>query len=103
MKPEQFIREFGVEKAREVVATGSDTYVFRPEGRKKYVQLSINDLKRLLESLDEIESYGGIELFKEHVSGTALMLCGICIHPEVKRLDRILKDHESIYGDGDET
>ena len=60
------------------------------------------DLKRLVESLDEIESYGGIELFKEHVNGVALMLCGIRIHPEVKRLDRILKDHESIYGGGDE-
>ncbi|HEM7108992.1 TPA: hypothetical protein U2K45_000300 [Acinetobacter baumannii] len=96
MKPEQFIRDYGVEKAREVVATGSDTYVFRPEGRKKYVQLSINDLKRLVESLDLIKACGGIEACKQSL----YMLHELTENPEPIR--EAIRDHESIYGGGDE-
>lgn len=100
MKPEQFIREFGVKKAREVVATGSDTYVFRPEGRKKYTQLSINDLKRLVESLELVKAYGGIEQCQKEIEWVEASKL-----PEtdlVKELKRAIADYESIYGGGDE-
>ncbi|WP_284074187.1 hypothetical protein [Acinetobacter nosocomialis] len=98
MKPEHFIREQGLDKAREVVSTGSDTYVFKPEGKKKYVHLSIADLKRLVESLDIIE-------FHEGISGAKLVYK---LRPSDEegvdlwvRLEHAIKDHESIYGGGD--
>ncbi|WP_462157809.1 hypothetical protein, partial [Acinetobacter baumannii] len=72
MKPEQFIREFGVEKAREVVEGRSNTYM--PELFKywseelqdyvlapKYASFLVEDLKRLVESVDLVESWGGID------------------------------------------
>ncbi|WP_151819445.1 hypothetical protein [Acinetobacter seifertii] len=98
MKPEHFIREYGVEKAREVVATGSDTYVFRPEGRKKYTQLSINDLKRLVESVDLVESWGGIEDLKLY----DLSHCKDKPESAGYKLLKAIADYESIYGGGDD-
>ncbi|HCQ9867914.1 TPA: hypothetical protein OMQ61_002336 [Acinetobacter baumannii] len=99
MKPEQFIREFGEKKAREVVSTGSDTYVFKPKGKKKYVQLSIADLKRLVESLDLVRQEGGTEgardwafrIWKSNPND-----------PHIERLKQAIRDYESIYGGGDE-
>ncbi len=106
MKPEQFIRDFGVEKAREVVASGSDTYVFCPEGRKKYVQISINDLKRLVESLEIIETVGydrdgAEEIYEFSKDCEVIHYAGLEI--KVTRLAQAIRDHESIYGGGDES
>ncbi|QNY13292.1 hypothetical protein IC766_14410 [Acinetobacter seifertii] len=93
MKPEQFIREFGVEKAREVISTGANTYMFLPKGREEYVQLSIKDLKRLMESLDLINSLGGLKASRSEA------------HKDCFTYDQPLlaaiADHESIYGGGD--
>ncbi|MDQ9761444.1 hypothetical protein RFZ45_21735 [Acinetobacter baumannii] len=98
MKPEQFIREYGVEKAREVVSTGSDTYVFKPEGKKKYVHLSIADLKRLVESVDLVESWGGINDVKLY----DLSHCKDKPESAGYKLLQAIADYESIYGGGDE-
>lgn len=99
MKPEQFIREQGLDKAREVVSTGSDTYVFKPEGKKKYVHLSIANLKRLVESVDLIKWHGGTKFAKDYLARNKAK------HPNVSgwdELEQAIKDHESIYGGGDE-
>lgn len=98
MKPEQFIREFGEKKAREVVSTGSDTYVFKPKGKKKYVQLSIADLKRLVESIDLVESWGGINDLKLY----DLSHCKDKPESAGYKLLQAIADYESIYGGGDE-
>lgn len=85
MKPEQFIRKYGVEKAREVVAKDqfvADLCLITPSGKliyyKKvkgsfpevtdfgkveviaddYFMLELSDLKRLVESLEIIETVG---------------------------------------------
>ncbi len=96
MKPEHFIREQGLDKAREVVSTGSDTYVFKPEGKKKYVHLSIADLKRLVESVDLVESWGGIEDLKLH----DLSHCKDKPESAGYKLLKAIADYESIYGGG---
>lgn len=102
MKPEQFIREFGVEKAREVVEGHNKAYM--PEIFKywseelndyvlapKYASFLVEDLKRLVESLNMIESFGGINEAKEY---DRLVDGGF--------FAKAIRDHESIYGGGDE-
>ncbi|MEN8419349.1 hypothetical protein ABFO76_03520 [Acinetobacter baumannii] len=128
MKPEQFIREFGVEKAREVIAKDqfvADLCLITPSGKliyyKKvkgsfpevtdfgkvelaaddYFMLELSDLKRLVESLETIESWGGIESCKAIVRRATSNQ-----EPPEKSFARKLQmdvaNHESIYGGGDE-
>ncbi|MFL1475178.1 hypothetical protein ACJOYF_18455 [Acinetobacter baumannii] len=136
MKPEQFIREFGVEKAREVVEDAPNdltlfrlggieeipTYLkvkdgkywryswrsgFREVCQSTYKKIndagelvSISDLKLLVESLDLIKFYDGIERAKLKLAmGTCLS--GRPPHPREVELRRAIRDHESIYGGGD--
>nr|WP_252767576.1 hypothetical protein [Acinetobacter nosocomialis] len=91
MKPEQFIREYGVEKAREVVEGApsnaesyQDGYYFRTKPqfefhngiheawnltdndgeyfkKRGFEPVKINDLKMMLESLRIVDQFGGIE------------------------------------------
>ncbi|MBR7714431.1 hypothetical protein KC099_14715 [Acinetobacter nosocomialis] len=136
MKPEQFIRDFGVEKAREVVEGAPDEAwkyisgwhnrygdevkdwgVFKPQyeayhpdasssnaGRfdaqmRQLECVDLSDLKRLVESLDLIEKFGGIKRAKELLK---------LFEDRKGRTDnymplfRAVQDHESIYGGGDE-
>lgn len=87
MKPEQFIRDFGEKKAREVIAKDqfvADLCLITPSGKliyyKKvkgsfpevtdfgkveldaddYFMLELSDLKRLVESLERINKSGGL-------------------------------------------
>lgn len=96
MKPEQFIREYGVEKAREVVAASANALVQCSDGTTFHV----NDLKRLVESLETIESWGGIENCKELVRRATSNQ-----EPPEKSFARKLQmdvaNHESIYGGGE--
>lgn len=81
MKPEQFIRDFGVEKAREVVegipskymecyystlcyCTKAKKYSDRFNPRIELVNMA--DLKRLVESLEIIDKCGGLYGFKTY-------------------------------------
>ncbi|MDC5195537.1 hypothetical protein OHW50_00250 [Acinetobacter baumannii] len=108
MKPEQFIREFGVEKARAVIQTQSNhkDYAFKQYGKATQT-VDYADLKRLVESLEIINDLGGIKGAK----GTLYNLVQLdwdefehrwidnwmCTRP---RLESAIKDHESIYGGG---
>ncbi|HHU5610401.1 TPA: hypothetical protein ACUIFW_003933, partial [Acinetobacter baumannii] len=84
MKPEQFIRDFGVEKAREVVegipskymecyystlcyCTKAKKYSDRFNPRIELVNMA--DLKRLVESLEIIDKCGGLYGFKTYCNG----------------------------------
>lgn len=150
MKPEQFIREYGVEKAREVLAKDqfvADLCLITPSGKliyyKKvkgsfpevtdfgkaeltaddYFMLELTDLKRLIESLDIINDLGGIKKLTpyfittdkhvgythvlKHFSGALRLLDEYWDSiPElaisIKRVITAIRDHESIYGGGDE-
>lgn len=62
---------------------------------------SLSDLKRLVESLDLIKFYDGIERAKLKLAmGTCLS--GRPPHPREVELRQAIHDHESIYGGGDE-
>ncbi|MGP2458095.1 hypothetical protein [Acinetobacter baumannii] len=113
MKPEQFIREFGVEKAREVVegipskymecyystlcyCTKAKKYSDRFNPRIELVNMA--DLKRLVESIDLVESWGGIEDLKLY----DLSHCKDKPESAGYKLLKAIADYESIYGGGDE-
>ncbi|ENR4570906.1 hypothetical protein ACEVN9_002750 [Acinetobacter baumannii] len=109
MKPEHFIREQGLEKAREVVegapdwATGINCHSMVYFGGDKFCRgdVLLEDLKRLVESLDLIKFYDGIEKAKLKLAiGTCLS--GRPPHPREVELRQAIRDHESIYGGGDE-
>lgn len=60
----------------------------------------LSDLKRLVESLDLVKEYGGIEQCRKEIEWVETSKL-----PEtdlVKELKRAVADHESIYGGGDE-
>ncbi len=105
MKPEQFIREQGLDKAREVVegipskymecyystlcyCTKAKKYSDRFNPRIELVNMA--DLKRLVESLEIIDKCGGLYGFKTYCNGDYSQEDLQAIH-----------DHESIYGGGE--
>ncbi|SSS43189.1 Uncharacterised protein [Acinetobacter baumannii] len=130
MKPEQFIREFGVEKAREVVeCRGSNCCMaqsYSPITRKYYSVVDgvlyffsestnqflkyadvisstldfvdLSDIKRLVESVDLVESWGGINDLKLY----DLSHCKNNPESAGYKLLQAISDYESIYGGGDE-
>ncbi|MDT1780145.1 hypothetical protein [Acinetobacter baumannii] len=90
MKPEQFIREFGVDKAREVVegipskymecyystlcyCTKAKKYSDRFNPRIELVNMA--DLKRLVESLDLVEKLGGYGKCKFYMKAYLCIYC----------------------------
>lgn len=138
MKPEQFIRDLGVGKAREVVegapdktashyVADTDTYysedfltyfdhsledwetadlnnIGELENTYEHV-VSLSDLKRLVESLEIIETVGydrdgAEEIYEFSKDCEVIHYAGLEI--KVTRLAQAIRDHESIYGGGDE-
>ena len=103
MNANQFIKDHGVDKAREVVDKHHECYM--PEVFKywseqlhdyvlapKYAPCLVSDLKRLVESVDLVKRYGGIAEAKT-------------IHNDefwceraFEQLEQAIADYESIYG-----
>ncbi len=116
MKPEHFIREFGVEKAREVVKGAPDGHKGYNGVINQYTRgvwfsrdVMLSDLKRLVESVDLIEKLGGYGKCKFYMTGMKLNKCDSVKCPKtgliVSRaaLEIAINDYrESIYGGGDE-
>lgn len=120
MKPEQFIREFGEKKAREVVE-GAPVQPFGYDfidhdyfdGADIQDGYSIEqcdgcvfvpDLKRLVESLDRVTNRGGLSKTKDHLDyliSFGSEFAGVS-KDEIKELQQDVAVHESIYGGGDE-
>ncbi|WP_407495097.1 hypothetical protein [Acinetobacter baumannii] len=118
MKPEQFIREYGVEKAREVVEDAPDGATYYVNEKSKIVvglhgfyadgfcvgihnphtHIKISDLKRLVDSVDLVESWGGISDLKLY----DLSHCKDKPESAGYKLLQAIADYESIYGGGDE-
>ncbi|HCE1005970.1 TPA: hypothetical protein NEW56_001358 [Acinetobacter baumannii] len=117
MKPEQFIREFGVEKARELLNADSDfkTYCLidksfwsESEGACSFC-VDLDGVKHLVESFDLIEKLGGYGKCKFYMTGMKLNKCDSVKCPKtgliVSRaaLEIAINDYrKSIYGGGDE-
>lgn len=116
MKPEHFIHEYGVEKAREVVegipskymecyystlcyCTKAKKYSDRFNPRVELVNMA--DLKRLVESIDQINAFdGGIKEAKEILSRINKHGSKYATLFERPALEQAIRDHESIYGGG---
>ncbi|MFW1978926.1 hypothetical protein [Acinetobacter baumannii] len=102
MKPEQFIREFGEKKAREVVegapdwATGINCHSMVYFGGDKFCRgdVLLEDLKRLVESVDLVDSLGGIKAARSEAHKD----CFVYNQP----LLAAIAAYESIYGGGDD-
>ncbi|HEO1790617.1 TPA: hypothetical protein VAM21_003394 [Acinetobacter baumannii] len=107
MKPEQFIREYGpntfrismsfVNTAKYLVVHDGEidfTDEIKPHHGDRVFEREV--VKRLVESLDLVESYGGIESCKQSL----YMLHELTEDPEPIR--EAVRDHESIYGGGDD-
>ncbi|HHP7986460.1 TPA: hypothetical protein ACSIXS_002325 [Acinetobacter baumannii] len=108
MKPEQFIREYGLDKARDLLdqlhklGCPDDMKITVINGMWQRTSngFTYPELKRLVESLDLIKFYDGIERAKLKLAmGTCLS--GRPPHPREVELRRAIRDHESIYGGGD--
>ena len=101
MKPEQFIREYGVEKAREVVEGAPDGHKGYNDVINQYTRgvwfsrdVMLSDLKRLVESVDLVDSLGGLKAARSEAHKD----CFVYNQP----LLAAIAAYESIYGGGDE-
>ncbi|AZC09430.1 hypothetical protein DKE47_006250 [Acinetobacter nosocomialis] len=111
MKPEQFIREHGEKKAREVVEDAPDGHKGYNDVINQYTRgvwfsrdVMLSDLKRLVESLEIIETVGydrdgAEEIYEFSKDCEVIHYAGLEI--KVTRLAQAIRDHESIYGGGD--
>ena len=112
-----FIKQYGVDKARDVVegapekatafniVSGSIIYYqlcdnwwwYNPlkkeweMGYSKSMRINLSDLKCLVESMDMLKRFGGIELSKEWVLEYSSF-------PYRAELEQAIADYESIYG-----
>ncbi|EHU2721417.1 hypothetical protein U2E19_18530 [Acinetobacter baumannii] len=109
MKPEQFIREFGtnifkismsfVNTAKYLVVHEGEidfTDEIKPHHGDRVFERSV--VKRLVESIDLVESWGGIEDLKLY----DLSHCKNKPESAGYKLLQAIADYESIYGGGDE-
>ncbi|WP_457794903.1 hypothetical protein [Acinetobacter baumannii] len=126
MKPEQFIKRYGVDEARQVIAKSPEgtthihsvtwqsykqgevnNYVWGKSGQDGWYlsiyetlngMMVLEDLKRLVESVDLVESWGGINDLKLY----DLSHCKDKPESAGYKLLQAIADYESIYGGGDE-
>ncbi|MFX6150164.1 hypothetical protein ABTF40_03830 [Acinetobacter baumannii] len=112
MKPEQFIREYGVEKARDLLdqlhklGCPDDMKITVINGMWQRTSngFTYPELKRLVESLDRIAQLGGLSKAKDHLVyliSFGSEFAGVS-KDEIKELQQDVAVHESIYGGGDE-
>lgn len=102
MNAYQFIQKHGVEKAREVISGAPELAEYYSTIDGEYYRIEINavnlkQLKRLVDSLDLVKSYGGIINAKYDVKH--LDLDWDYDTPRVTRLKQAIADYESIGGE----
>lgn len=98
MKPEQFIREYGVEMAREVVANQPvmNSASYNPSTNRYSATVNtgksvyVGRLKSTIEALDLIEFCGGIDIARE--------LEPDLVGDNFQDIQDAIAIHESIYG-----
>ena len=108
----QFIKEHGVEKAREVVEGATELAEYYSTIDGEYYRIEINavnikQLKRLVESMDLVNCNGGwngtkntITLFQSSLDlGLYHGIDGVDAEVEIPRLKQAIADYESIGGE----
>ncbi|MCU4593299.1 hypothetical protein KTJ25_16135 [Acinetobacter nosocomialis] len=83
MKPEHFIRWYGIEDAKYLIEQNINCNDF---------EFSLDDLKRLVESVDRVNAFGGLKDAKAVVK----------MGKHYKYLKAHISNYESIYGGGDD-
>jgi len=111
MKATQFIKDHGLERAREVVEGAPEHSLFYDLERNKHVSAEstsiamaflknrfqpIEDLKRLVESVDLVNSLGGLQGARKEAHRDCFAF------EKNKTLLRAISDYELIYGEGNE-
>ena len=107
MNATDFIKQHGVDKAREVIdgapanARYFETYPLRV---RYYISdigcnraISISELKRLVESVDLIDSLGGLELSKKESNDCRFYEYADMSH-RAYAIKQAIADYDSIYG-----
>lgn len=123
MKPEQFIRKYGVENVKTLIENyEKDQFAFKSfdpaadccfdaglcMGQEKaWWDICIYDLKRLVESLDLVQLLGGIDALNGllDMANSPFSLSGITrdeVFYSSEKIKELAQVHESIYGGGDE-
>ena len=117
MRAEQFIKDHGLEKAREVVegapewATVLDTDVndYYRSSVVTHKDVDLKELKRLVESVDVIKDLEGIKGAKGTLAELVKLDWDEFEHRWIdgwmctrSRLEQAITDYESIYGEGNE-
>ena len=98
----QFIKEHGVDKAREVVSAyhGIPSYTFKEKTGRGYSaceSVDLDDLKRIIESVDLVDEYGGVSGTRDFISGYTEEQLAKPIYSAMLRLKQAIKDYEAIY------
>ncbi|MCP9172041.1 hypothetical protein [Acinetobacter baumannii] len=106
MKPEQFIREYGVDKARDLLdqlhklGCPDDMKITVINGMWQRTSngFTYPELKRLVESVELVEVCGGLVEAKKKMNSESLRSATI-----EYVLYKAIRDHESIYGGSHES
>ncbi|TPT98425.1 hypothetical protein FJU54_13480 [Acinetobacter baumannii] len=126
MKPERFIKRYGINEAKKIIDKApngtthihsvtwqnykqgdSNNYVWGRSGREGWYlsiyetlngMMVLEEIKRLVESVDLVESWGGIDDVKLY----DLSHCKNRPESAGYKLLQAIADYESIYGGGDE-
>ena len=110
----QFIKEYGVDKAREVVEGAPDGATHLSDDACHYVNANfkplpahikeqlpklivIDDLKRLVESVDLIDSLGGLELSKKESNDCRFYEYADMSH-RAYAIKQAIADYEQLFG-----
>ena len=94
MSATDFIKQHGVDKAREIVEGAPELAEYYSTIDGEYYRIEINavnlkQLKRLVESVDLVESFNGVEMAKRYLEEN--MECS-----DSERLKQAIADYESI-------
>ena len=83
----EFLKKYGINDAKQLVSMGSGTCDM-DDG----ISFHTNDLKRLVESHELVESYGGPEDAKKELQRQSILRW---VNPETERLREAIADVES--------
>lgn len=92
VKANEFIKKFGLKLAQRDIAALDSGFIKREDFLEHYGFDILDDLKRLVESYELVESKGGIELSKKEVRQRSIVRW---VDPEVERLREAIADVES--------
>ena len=85
MKANEFVRKYGIAEAKAFLSLDSEVEIV-------YTASFFDDLKRLVESHEMVESYGGLEDAKKELQRQSILRW---INPETEALRQAIADVES--------